>query len=296
MKLIPLCQTMAFLGVWTLPASAADLSKIDRHITQEPAYQTNTPKYCLMVFGAEAKHRVWLVLDGDTLYVDKKGSGDLANDSERFKAPAFTATKHPANERERSIAVGDITIGGFTHTGLTVNQTQYRRKVDVSNGAGGSSADEWQEYLDSIWRQIPDGVVYNVSINLDPKCYGLFQDTDGQHILHNAWIDRTGHLAFADRPKDAPIIHFGGPLTMRRGPGEKLQRGNDETAETNPPWLQKGKTTLCLGTPGLGPGAFVTAGCDLVPKDVHPTVEVQFPAREPGQQSVTRKYVLKERC
>jgi hypothetical protein len=37
-------------------------------------------------------------------------------------------------------------------------------------------------------------------------------------------------------------------------------------------------------------------GYDLVPKDIHPAVEVRFPAKEPGQQGVTRKYVLKQRC
>jgi hypothetical protein len=285
MKLFSLCQAMAWLALWTLPASAADLSKIDRRVTQEPAYQTRTPKYCLMVFGPEAKHRVWLVLDSDILYVDKKGNGDLAGDGERVKAPAFTPSTHPAHERERSIAAGDITIGGFTHTGLSVHQTQYRRKVDVSNGVGGNTAEEWQEYLDSIWRQVPDGVIYNVSINLDPKCYGLFADTGDRPISHFAWIDRNGQLAFTGRPMDAPIIHFGGPLTLRNQLNEKLERGNDA-----------GKTTLCLGTPGLGPGAFVTVGCDLVPKHVHPAVEVQFPASEPGKQSVTRKYVLTERC
>jgi hypothetical protein len=47
-------------------ANAADLSKVDRTIKKEPAYQ-GKPKYCLLVFGPEAKARVWLVLDGDTL-------------------------------------------------------------------------------------------------------------------------------------------------------------------------------------------------------------------------------------
>jgi hypothetical protein len=59
-----------------LPARAVDLTKIDRAIAKEPAYQ-GKPKYCLAVFGLEAKTRIWLVLDGDTLYVDRNGSGDL---------------------------------------------------------------------------------------------------------------------------------------------------------------------------------------------------------------------------
>src|SRR5262249_48598669 len=40
----------------------------------------------LLVFGPEAKTRVWLVLDGETLYVDKNGNGDLTEAGERIEA------------------------------------------------------------------------------------------------------------------------------------------------------------------------------------------------------------------
>ncbi|MCI0642813.1 MAG: hypothetical protein L0Y72_17845 [Gemmataceae bacterium] len=53
-------------------ASAGDLSKIERTIGKEPAYQSK-PKYCLVVFGPEAKSRVWLVLDGETLFAGDGG-------------------------------------------------------------------------------------------------------------------------------------------------------------------------------------------------------------------------------
>src|SRR5262249_4307689 len=42
------------------------------------------PRYCLLVFGPEAKTRVWLVLDGDVLYVDRNGNGDLTEAGERM--------------------------------------------------------------------------------------------------------------------------------------------------------------------------------------------------------------------
>jgi hypothetical protein len=65
------------------PSPAADLGKVDRSLKREPAYK-GQPKYCLLVFGPEAKARVWLVLDGDTLYVDKNGNGDLTEPGERL--------------------------------------------------------------------------------------------------------------------------------------------------------------------------------------------------------------------
>jgi hypothetical protein len=63
------------------PATAADLSKIDRRLVKEPIY-TGKPGYCLLVFGADAKARVWLVKDGNTLYLDRNGNGDLTEAGE----------------------------------------------------------------------------------------------------------------------------------------------------------------------------------------------------------------------
>src|SRR5262249_47121195 len=96
-------------------AQAADLARIERKIAKEPAYQTKSPKYCLLVFGLDAKTRVWLVQDGDTLYVDRNGNGDLTEEGKRFKV------KQSADSY-RSFEVGDITIDGLTHTGLSVTQ------------------------------------------------------------------------------------------------------------------------------------------------------------------------------
>jgi hypothetical protein len=46
-------------------ALAADLAKVDRSIKKEPAYQSKSPKYCLVVIGPEAKTRIWLVRGPD---------------------------------------------------------------------------------------------------------------------------------------------------------------------------------------------------------------------------------------
>jgi hypothetical protein len=67
---------------WTT-ANAGDLTKVDRSIAKEPTYRAK-PKYCLLVFGPEAKTRVWLALDDDVLYVDRNGNGDLTEDGERI--------------------------------------------------------------------------------------------------------------------------------------------------------------------------------------------------------------------
>ena len=66
-----------------------DLKKIDRTIVKEPVYRSKTPKYCLVVFGPEARVRMWLVTDGDRLYVDRNANGDLTDDA----GPYLSRTK-----------------------------------------------------------------------------------------------------------------------------------------------------------------------------------------------------------
>src|SRR5258708_1486782 len=67
----------AALALWASAAGAADLPKVDRTIGKEPAYTTKQPRYCLLVFGPRAGFKVWLVQDGNVLYVDRNGNGDL---------------------------------------------------------------------------------------------------------------------------------------------------------------------------------------------------------------------------
>jgi hypothetical protein len=263
----------AALLVWAGATGAADLSTVDRTLTKEPAYQSR-PKYCLLVFGKEARHRVWLVLDGDTLYVDRNGDGDLTEPGKRVTAPALRPGDNPFCTRERSVDAGAVSVGGLTHTDLVVSQMESRRTMPG-----------WQDYLDSVWRQVPDGVVYEVSVKLDPRCYDLFGDAAGRRVKHLAFTDRNGRLAFAGRPQDAPVIHFGGPLALQARPGEKLRRGQDP-----------GEVNFWLGTPGRGPGTFAVMWHDLVPAGAEPVVEVRFPAAGPGRPAVLRKYSLRQRC
>src|SRR6516225_7235618 len=77
-----------------VPASAADLAKIDRKLVKEPAYGSK-PMYCLLVFGPEANTRAWLVLDGELLYIDRHADGDLTHPDDRLKV--HRVTKDPPN-------------------------------------------------------------------------------------------------------------------------------------------------------------------------------------------------------
>ena len=56
-------------------------SSIDRTILREPEYEIK-PGYCLLVFGPKFETQVWLVADGETIYVDRNANGDLTDDGE----------------------------------------------------------------------------------------------------------------------------------------------------------------------------------------------------------------------
>jgi hypothetical protein len=82
MHLIHAFSVLLVTGTIAHSAPGTDLAKIGRTIAKEPVYKTR-PQYCLLVFGAEAAFRVWLVQDGENLYVDRNGNGDLTEPGER---------------------------------------------------------------------------------------------------------------------------------------------------------------------------------------------------------------------
>src|SRR5262245_54408327 len=247
-------------------AQAADLAKIERKIAKEPAYQTKSPKYCLLVFGLDAKTRVWLVQDGDTLYVDRKGNGDLTGDGKRVKV-------EQKSEDMRSFEVGDLKLDGLTHTGLSVMQMKARPEV-VGNDQ------EWER----LKKSGPEPWMWWVRITAErdaddhrdlPKKVGYVINGDG-----------AGMLLFADKPQEAPIIHLNGPFTLALQDRKQRLIPGDKTM------LQIG-----VGPQGVGPGTFAfVLYPNTIPNDAYPEAEITFPAKAPGQEPIKRKYTLKQRC
>jgi hypothetical protein len=78
---------------------ADDLTQVERRIAREPVYR-NKPLYCLVVFGKALQPRIWLVLDGDRLYVDRNGNGDLTEAGKRFELADRNNPQFPAVEIE----------------------------------------------------------------------------------------------------------------------------------------------------------------------------------------------------
>jgi hypothetical protein len=111
-----------------------DLSKIDRTIAREPAFK-NAPLFCLLVFGPVAETRVWLVKDGETLYVDRNANGDLTEPGESLE-PTERRSFMTFNQgkqvpyRELTYMVGDLSPVGANTTHTKVKLVQYQTGDD----------------------------------------------------------------------------------------------------------------------------------------------------------------------
>src|SRR5256885_1623280 len=125
-----LCGVILLLLVLlAAPLTAVDLTKIDRAIAKEPVYKSKSPRYCLLVFGPEAQTRIWLVLDGDALYVDRNGNGDLTEEAERV-APKDERRR---GEGEFTFEIGDLRDGALLHKKVAVGVRQYSYLPSVTD-------------------------------------------------------------------------------------------------------------------------------------------------------------------
>ena len=222
MRFNPLWLGVVFLVLGGLPARAADLSKIERVIAKEPKYQAK-PTYCLLVFGPEAKFRVWLVLDGTVLYVDRNGNGDLTERDERV----------PAHYQKRQRF-------GFKPG-----------RIDLPDGKSKCDLEQLRRFEEG---------------HLDMSLFC------GDRGYVRAGFDGPGRLHFADRARDAPIIHVQGPLTLHRFDPQPRSASADLKPEPLVPG-HVSQLAFSLGTPGLGSGAFAKYPVD---ERLTATAEVRF--------------------
>jgi hypothetical protein len=209
------------------PASAADLDKIDRTLTDEPKYVTATPRYCLLAFGPEAKTHVWLVHDGDVLHVHASPDGKAA--------PVW---RQVGRNQSGYFALGDI----------------------LEEGGPGRYTN---------LRYVPGSRTGKLSVSVGGK-------------RQFAGWDRNGILVFASSAKEAPVVHFAGPLTL-------------DLHRTQEPLGSDGTDiTAVVGTYGIGPGTFALFGCGSYPPGAWPTAVIEFPARDGGKPIVAKVRLAEE--
>jgi hypothetical protein len=176
-RIMRFCYPTAALATLLLagwPAAALDFDKIDRHITKEPTYK-GKPLYGLALLGADAKTRVWMVLDGERLYVDRNCNGDLTDDGP------------PTELKDRNTDPGSFPLIDVSPDG---GKSVYKFDVALYNRPSSRPKLNDEPYNQTVHVTFPDG-----------RWYG-------------AWGDHLQPLIFAAAPKEAPVLHVGGELRM----------------------------------------------------------------------------------
>jgi hypothetical protein len=249
------------------PANSADLSKMDRTIKKEPAYK-GKPRYGLLVFGRGAEIRVWVVIDGANLYVDRNVNGDLTEAGERVPC-AKTQMSKPF---ERSW----FFVGGtkpYTHLVIASNalKPEWVKSKRDEAFVQSTEGQEWGRYC-RVWVET------------------------GGHGQHAAFL-------LADQPEKAPVIHFDGPLAAL--PPDNLILYPGKEAELSA-WVgtlglgcnRDGKrvrtTTFCQPFERDTGGSSIKVSS--IPADVHPIAEITFPNRRADGKPVKITVILQDRC
>lgn len=257
------------------PAAWAAPPKVDRSIAKEPAYRTKAPRYALLVFGPEGTDRVWLVHDGETLFVDRNGNGDLTEPDEAVAADKKEG--RAPEEGEYTFEVGELAAGGRTHKGVVVHVA----RLDKYQSPSIANRPDVKAAL----AKDPKATVAMVSADVEvPGMKG--GGIGGRLSFLAGFLDLNGVLQFSARPADAPVIHLGGPLEITfygELPALRVGRG--------------GAFVLVVGTPGDGPGTFaMLAYSDTIPESAKPVAEVTYQPAKAGEKPLKELFEIKERC
>jgi len=236
--------------------------------TKEPTY-ANAPQYLLLHFGMKVETRIWLVLDGERLFVDRNGDGDLTQSNEVVKG-----TK--ADDR-LTFEIGEIREKDRVHRDLKLS-------IFVPHKDSGLGRfPHWR----SLKAKDPNAKMVSVEAQIDRR--GLPGYSEPTHKdakrtwSQDASNDIFGCLQFASSPREASIVQFNGPLSL----GLQMPYLDDGT-------YVAGATTELesgIGCCGRGAGSFAFIAYDPVPKTAHPSVEVKWPGDSPLE-----RMTLGERC
>src|SRR5262245_24153238 len=237
-----------------------DLSAIPRQIKKQPAYQSGQPKFAVLVFGPKAETRIWAVIDGDTLYLDRNGNGDLTEADERF----------------------DLEVTHFTKE---IRDDAKTLKLIHLNGPNvGANKDNDKSPILSCEPR----VTWFHLFHLVPT-EGSYQENSWTKSSFDVTIFANGCNEFArsefgDSPEEAAVVSFLGPKTFKHDHGDE-------------PILRRGESNdLTVGIMQQGIHSKTVIDHNFVPENIHPVVEIECPSRFANRPPVRVRAELTHRC
>jgi hypothetical protein len=234
---------------------------------KEPKYQ-HEPRYALLVFGPKRETRVWMVLDGTTLYVDRNANGDLTEAGERLL---------PNNPTDGSNRFG----GSGSHTHFDVFE------FTVRTGATGTSKLRLQHWIRAEH--------YTPKTDLEKKWHAARLALR----LENSTLWRLegqgqGQIpvVFLPKPADAQVCALDGLLTfVVKLPEYQVLKRGEAGCDLAFHIVVPGRPYRGAEQQFHNPLATVE-----VPEGAHLEVEIEYPAKAANAPPLCRKYLLKERC
>ncbi len=244
------------------PAYAQEPPRPEPRPIKEPQYQFK-PRYALAVFGPAEHTRVWLVLDGHTLYVDRNGNGDLTEPGNRLQ---------PAIPKDGSDRIGNRWFPHYDDVfefELSPVQGQASLRFCLHHWVlAGKFRSPTEEWLEPGWE---NGTLW-------------------RKVGEKAWAQNP--VLFSPSYEEAQVCHFDGLVTigLKGGERQRLRRGPKGS-----------ELALYIGTRGRPARkspfqVFSPLLCEEVPAAAHPVVDIEFPGKEPGYQPIRVRLPLKERC
>lgn len=258
---------MALIGA-VGPSAGQDLSSIERKIAKEPKYASDSPRYALMVLGEKMTKRVWLVWDGDVLYADLNGNGDLTEEGEKISKMEFGEYTPPDGSVDFQIQ--EIRDGELVH-----------RDLYVSAEPAGRLAESTAEFK-TLLKRNPKAYSYRIGGSIEaPGNPGTGVE---RRKLMLAWVDDQGALQFADRPTDAPIVHFGGKRKLGIFGEYELIAGRSK------------EVSVGVGTPGIGPGSMAWQEYNDIPKGTPVMADIRYPKATQEAKPIPQMQSMTDRC
>lgn len=261
-----LLSTATIFSLGLVPqALGVDLAAIDRTIRAEPEY-AKTPHYALVVFGEQAEHRSWLVMDGeDILYFDRDGDGDLTDANDRVELDKEATAEINVAGGSGYSGMNVFPIGHVASTNLLL---QFWVREENSSVADERVRDILAEREKNAWE--------NAS---------LIRLTADGHGVQNG-------LILSPQPATAQVIHLNGPLTFALKWGEKQQLQTGPKASI----FDVHVGTLCLPAANFKHQVFAPLTEYEPPRDRHPVAEFTFANREVNGKPIVELVELDQRC
>ena len=196
----------------------------------------------------EPRAKVWLVLDGNTLYVDRDGDGDLTGaGQERPAGQGVPDQGRPLRPAAQLLGRRPHGSGGRKYTALTSltaspTPTSCRSRPTTSRPSSCSTGTP-----------------------APPS-----RSSPSRSMAASARSPRRR----SESPKDAPVLHFGGAADDGLPPEVVLRLAGLRHGKAG------GMLTVVIGTPGVGEGSS-HARLRRRAERAHPVAEIVFPARTP---------------